>query len=117
MRRIHALLEERSDSVAEHVRLNLEWHRAVMSASRNELLIAFFEAIAQSVHAATEIQNLNSVKVRREVIRVHELIFAAIEAKDPDSAFRRMQGHLRSYALKVRQISARNAAGGNKRPL
>jgi len=66
MTRIHQALDQVLD-VAEHVRLNLQWHRAVMRASRNELLIAFFDAIADSVQAATESQSLNSLEVRRDV--------------------------------------------------
>jgi len=106
MTRIHGLLDQVSDNIAEHVRLNLQWHRAVVRASRNELLIAFFDAIAQSVQAATENRGLNSASVRREVVRVHERILAAIAAQDPDAAFRRMQGHLGSYSALVKQLAA-----------
>src|SRR5712671_1935872 len=94
MAAIHRQLEAVSDDVGAHVRLNLQWHRAVMRASRNELLIAFFDAIAQSVHAATESRSLNSADLRREVVRVHERVLAAIAAQDGDAAFRRMQRHL-----------------------
>src|ERR1043165_9864837 len=59
MTRIHKALDQVTDDVAEHVRLNLMWHRAIMRASRNELLIAFFDAIADSVQAATESKRLN----------------------------------------------------------
>ncbi len=110
MTRIHGLLDRVSDDIAEHVRLNLQWHRAVVRASRNELLIAFFDAIAHSVQAATENRGLNSSAVRREVVRVHERILAAIAAQDADAAFRRMQGHLSSYSALVKQIAGDAAA-------
>ena len=106
MTRIHDLLDRVKDDVSEHVRLNLQWHRAVVRASRNELLIAFFDAIADSVQAATENRGLNSADVRRDVVRVHERILAAIAAQDPDAAFRRMQGHLGSYSALVKQLAA-----------
>jgi DNA-binding FadR family transcriptional regulator len=105
MTRIHHLLDRVTDDVAEHVRLNLQWHRAVVRASRNELLIAFFDAISQSVHAATENSSLNSADVRREVVRVHERILAAIAAQDADAAFRRMQGHLGAYSTLVKTLA------------
>jgi GntR family transcriptional regulator, transcriptional repressor for pyruvate dehydrogenase complex len=102
MTRIHAALERVSDDVGEHVRLNLLWHRAIMHASRNELLIAFFDAIADSVQAATESQSLNSIEVRREVVRAHGRVLAAIAARDGDAAFRRMQRHVGAYSSLVK---------------
>ena len=105
MTRIHRQPAGVSDDVDEHVRLNLQWHRAVMRASRNELLIAFFDAIAQSVHAATESRSLNSADLRREVVRVHERVLAAIVAQDGDAAFRRMQRHLGTYSALAKKIA------------
>jgi DNA-binding FadR family transcriptional regulator len=115
MTRIHELLDQVSDDVAEHVRLNLQWHRAVVRASRNELLIAFFDAISQSVHAATENRSLNSAEVRRDVVRVHERILGAIVAQDPDAAFRRMQGHLGAYSALVKRLADGAAANDTSR--
>ena len=105
MTRVHKALDQVLD-VAEHVRLNLQWHRAVMRASRNELLIAFFDAIADSVQAATESQSLNSLEVRREVVRAHGRVLAAIAAQDADAAFRRMQRHVGAYSLLVKTLAA-----------
>jgi DNA-binding FadR family transcriptional regulator len=110
MTRLHEELERVSGNIPEFVRVNLSWHRAVVRASRNELLIAFFDAIAQSVQAATESRRLNAPEVRREVIRVHERVLAAIAAGDADAAFRRMQGHLGAYSTLAKRI-----AGGAKR--
>jgi DNA-binding FadR family transcriptional regulator len=104
MTRIHQALEQVSNDVAEHVRLNLLWHRAIMRASRNELLIAFFDAIADSVQAATESQSLNSIDVRREVVRAHGRVLAAIAARDPEAAFRRMQRHVGAYSSLVKTL-------------
>jgi len=115
MTRIHRQLAGVSDDVDEHVRLNLQWHRAVMRASRNELLIAFFDAIAQSVHAATESRSLNSADLRREVVRVHERVLAAIAAQDGDAAFRRMQRHLGTYSALAKKIAEPQLPGPKKR--
>lgn len=105
MTRIHGALEQVSADVAEHVRLNLQWHRAIMGASRNELLIAFFDAIADSVQAATESRSLNSADVRREVVRAHGRVLAAIAARDADAAFRRMQRHVGAYSTLVKTLA------------
>jgi GntR family transcriptional repressor for pyruvate dehydrogenase complex len=104
MTRIHAALEQVSD-VTEHVRLNLQWHRAIMRASRNELLNAFFDAIADSVQAATESRSLNSADVRREVVRAHGRVLAAIASRDADAAFRRMQRHVGAYSARVKALA------------
>lgn len=109
MTRLHHLLEDVGDDIPEYVRLNLQWHSAVVRASRNELLIAFFDAIAQSIHAATESHNLNSAAVRRDVVRVHGRVLAAIEARDPEAAFRRMQGHIGAYCSLVTDLAGASA--------
>ena len=119
MMRIHDLLALVSDDVAEHVRLNLMWHRAIMRASGNELLIAFFDAIADSVQAATESQSLNSADVRREVVRAHGRVLAAIVAKDADAAFRRMQRHVGAYSSLVKALAddeSGKARGNGRKP-
>jgi GntR family transcriptional regulator, transcriptional repressor for pyruvate dehydrogenase complex len=102
MTRVHRLLEAVPDNVTEYVRLNLEWHRAVVRASRNELMTAFFDAIATAVHAMTESHSLYSPQIHRDVVRVHERVIAAIAARDPDAAFRRMQGHIGAYNTLVK---------------
>ena len=112
MARLHEALERVGDDISEHVRLNLAWHRAVMRASRNELLIAFFDAIAQSVQAATESQALNSAEVRREVVHAHARVLDAIKAQDAEAAFRRMQRHVGAYTATVKSL----AEGGAARP-
>src|SRR5689334_18446395 len=116
MTRIHKALDLVTDDVAEHVRLNLLWHRAIMRASRNELLIAFFDAIADSVQAATESQSLNSADVRREVVRAHGRVLAAIMAKDSDAAFRRMQRHVGAYSSLVKTLAEDEGKTAPKKP-
>ena len=86
-----------------------------MRASRNELLIAFFDAIADSVQAATESRSLNSLEVRREVVRAHGRVLAAIAAQDADAAFRRMQRHVGAYSLLVKTLAAGAEARTNSK--
>lgn len=115
MARIHEALGHVSDDIGEHVRLNLAWHRAVMRASQNELLIAFFDAIAQSVQAATESQALNSAELRRDVVRAHGRVLDAISARDGGAAFRRMQRHVGAYAATVKSLADKPAERPRKR--
>jgi GntR family transcriptional regulator, transcriptional repressor for pyruvate dehydrogenase complex len=113
MTRIHQAFEAISADAEAHVRLNLEWHRAVVKASRNELMIAFFNAIADSVNSVAESHSLFSPEVHREVARVHSRVLAAIAARDPDAAFRRMQGHLGTYSARVKQLDMSRTTRGN----
>jgi GntR family transcriptional regulator, transcriptional repressor for pyruvate dehydrogenase complex len=115
MTRIHQEFEAISNDGEAHTRLNLEWHRAVMKASHNELMIAFFNAIADAVTAVSESHSLFSPEVHREVARVHGRVLAAIAARDPDAAFRRMQGHMGTYSTLVKQLDKDRTANGNSR--
>lgn len=99
-------LEAAAGNIAEFVRTNLDWHLAVMKASQNEILVAFFTAMTQPIHAATEYRSLNTAEVRRKVVRVHQQVIAAIAARDADAAFRRMQRHVSAYAVLARQLAA-----------
>ena len=116
MTRLHEALAQVSDDVGEHVRLNLLWHRTIVRASRNELLIAFFDAISDSVQAATESRSLNSAEVRREVVRAHARVLAAIAAQDADAAFRRMQRHVGAYSALVKTLAQKSENANAARP-
>ena len=115
MARIHRQFEAIANDGAAHMRLNLEWHRAVVKASGNELMIAFFTAIADAVLAVSESHRLFSPEIHREVARVHGRVHQAIAERDPEAAFRRMLGHVGTYSTLVKQLDERRAAGGNGR--
>jgi DNA-binding FadR family transcriptional regulator len=113
MTRIHQEFEAISNDGEAHTHINLAWHRAVVKASGNELMIAFFNAIADAIVAVSESHSLFSPEVHREVVRVHARVLAAIAARDSDAAFRRMQGHLGAYTVRVTQVANRTVANGN----
>jgi DNA-binding FadR family transcriptional regulator len=114
MTRLHQAFEAANNATA-HIHLNLEWHRAVMRASRNELMIAFFNALADSVTAVSESHSLFSPDIHREVARVHGRVLQAIAAQDPDAAFRRMLGHVGTYSTLVKQLDRSRSANGSGR--
>lgn len=94
-------------NVPRFLQLNVDWHLAVVRASRNQLLIAFITAIAQNIHSATDLKNFNSEQIRAATLRIHERVAAAIAAGDADAAERRMRRHVAAY---VKQVEARAAA-------
>lgn len=101
----HAELEGAFADIPRFLRANVDWHLAVVEASHNELLIAFMSAIAQAIHAATEIENFNSEERRRVVTHIHGRITEAIRAGDEDAAERRMRRHVGAYVASVTEAA------------
>lgn len=101
-----------AEDVPRFLRLNLDWHLAVVRASRNELLIAFMSAISQAIHAATDLENFNPEGVRAATLRIHDRVVAAIRAGDADAAERRMRRHVHAYVEHVEARATAAAAGG-----
>jgi DNA-binding FadR family transcriptional regulator len=99
----HERLQAADGDVPAFLRANLDWHLGVVKAGRNELLIAFISAIAQSVYDATDLQGFNSPEERQVVIRAHQRVMEAIEARDGDAAERRMKRHVGAYVESVGQ--------------
>jgi len=95
----HLKLEQASESgdIPGFLKINLEWHVQVVSASHNALLIAFISAISKSVYAATDLDGFNSIEVRQAVIQAHRRVMDAIQLRDGDAAERRMGRHVGAY--------------------
>ena len=77
---------------------NLDWHVGVAMASHNELLIGFMTALSHAIYTGTENAAFVDDKVRADTQRAHRSITAAIRGGDPDTASRRMRGHVHTYA-------------------
>jgi DNA-binding FadR family transcriptional regulator len=99
--RCHQRIQAQIDDIPAFLQANLDWHLGVVRAGRNELLIAFVNAIAQSMYAATDLQGFNSAEVRHAVVRAHQKVMDAIEAGDADAAARRMGRHVGAYVSSV----------------
>lgn len=82
--------------------INIAWHNAIATASRNDLLAAFLYAISYDVVASTVSEEYDTASLRQEVVKAHERIIAAIEAGDGDAAFRRMERHVKATRAKTR---------------
>tara|TARA_R110000751_G_scaffold271365_2_gene371318 strand:- start:160603 stop:161367 length:765 start_codon:yes stop_codon:yes gene_type:complete len=95
---LHELLANSVDDLPAFLRANIDWHMAIVHASHNDLLIAFMDSIAPSVYAVTNVEHLNPVPVRMEVIKVHSQITQAIVDGDLEAAKRRMERHVHAYA-------------------
>jgi DNA-binding FadR family transcriptional regulator len=76
--------------------INVEWHNIVGAASRNDLLAAFLYSISYGVAVSTMADEYDTADVHKDVIRIHARIIEAIEARNGDVAFRRMEQHVRA---------------------
>lgn len=87
-------VEDAYADVPRYLAENVKWHCAIAAASHNELLRAFMVAISSMVYQASAIEDFATEDVRKVVLKAHRRIFAAIAAKDPEAARRRMTRHL-----------------------
>jgi len=100
----HRRLVEQIDDVPHFLRANLDWHVSVVLAAHNELLSAFIGAFAQTVYQSTDLQEFSPPDIRATVARAHQAVMDAIEAGDPDAAWRRMSRHVGAYVNRVKLV-------------
>lgn len=110
MREIHRQFTDSATDVAAYKRLNLDWHLAVAQASGNDLLIALMEAIAEPIFEAGGYHSVTTPSIRKEAIRAHAAVMDAIETRNSELAFSRMQKHLSAYADIARRKLGRSNA-------
>lgn len=97
--KLKALNEDLSAAVSDRMQfaaINVEWHNAVAAASRNDLLAAFLFSMSFGVAISTTADEYDTIEVRKAAVDAHTKIIGAIEAQNPDLAFRRMEQHVRA---------------------
>lgn len=92
-----ARLAECWEDLPAYLLENVRWHLAIVDATHNELLIAFMSALGEAILAGTNIEDVNSLDVRRAALRAHDGVVTAIRDRDPDAAFRRMHRHVHAF--------------------
>lgn len=85
-----------SGDTAAFLAENVEWHLAIVRASRNELFIAIMGSLAPAIHEATEIEPFRRPEIREATIAAHDRVVAAIERRDADAARKYMAGHVKA---------------------
>ncbi len=94
-------LETSLENVSRYLKANTKWHLAVMEASHNDLLIGFMLAIADVMHAATNIDEFNTPESRLAVAKAHRRVMDAIVSQDAPAARRRMERHVVAYSKQI----------------
>lgn len=80
--------------------LNIDWHTAVVKASKNPLFLSIMTSISPALYSATSREEFD-MTVRSTVLHSHARISDAIEAGDQDAARRRMMRHVSSYGEQI----------------
>lgn len=96
LRALNAEMANALDDRNQFAAINIEWHNAVATASRNDLLAAFLYSISYGVVVSTVIEEYDTPGLRAEVVKAHERIIVAIVNGDGDAAFRRMERHVQA---------------------
>jgi DNA-binding FadR family transcriptional regulator len=103
LEQIQARFEDSAVSLDEWAHINVDWHLAIATASRNELLTGVWKAVSSLMHEASAIDvPYNSAEVRRTVCHAHRRILDAIASGDGEAAARRMARHLGAYVEHIR---------------
>lgn len=100
IRRILAESETALDNLEKFSALNIDWHTAVVGASKNPLFLSIMTSISPALYSATTREEFDD-KIRSTVLRTHTRISDAIEEGDPDAARRRMLRHVTFYGEKL----------------
>jgi DNA-binding FadR family transcriptional regulator len=96
LRALNAEMAHVLDDRDQFAAINIEWHNAVATASRNDLLAAFLYSISYGVVVSTVIEEYDTPGLRAEVVKAHERIIVAIADGDGAAAFRRMERHVQA---------------------
>ncbi|MGH3631524.1 MAG: FadR/GntR family transcriptional regulator [Sciscionella sp.] len=97
----------KSDSLADFLQANVDWHVAVAIAGHNELLTGFMLALSRAIYTSTDNQGFVDAEVRRTTAKAHQSVTKAIRDQNADAAARRMSRHVHSYAEAVTQVDER----------
>jgi GntR family transcriptional repressor for pyruvate dehydrogenase complex len=92
-----AAWEDATGNVAASSRLDVDFHRAIAKAGRNELFLVLLDSIA-GVLLENRRATLALEHQHAKVYAEHRDIVAAIEARDPETARRAMAVHLSGVA-------------------
>jgi DNA-binding FadR family transcriptional regulator len=96
-----------NSSLADFLQANVDWHVAVATATRNELIAAFMIALSRAIYTSTENEGFVDAEVRRITAQAHRSITEAIQKQDATAAARRMTRHVHSYAAAVAAFDER----------
>ncbi|MFM0738000.1 FadR/GntR family transcriptional regulator [Paraburkholderia xenovorans] len=113
LERFASELERGNTDVAAH---DVEFHLQIARASGNRYFFDVLSQLGRAVSPRTrlgsaEIAELDHVELLRNVLNEHQLIYRAIERRDPDDARAAMRMHLSNSRERLRRAHDQGKAG------
>jgi DNA-binding FadR family transcriptional regulator len=102
LEQITANMEQEKENLPSYLALDMAFHEAVVKASKNEVLIAAFEAIAE-YHKYSQVFSSTYDMCEEDALKYHKKILNAIMDGDTKNALRLLSDHLEN--MLDRQIS------------
>ena len=107
-----ATLDAANEAIAlggleEFLQANVDWHVAVATASRNEILAGVMIAMSRAIYTATNTEGFVTDEVRSIAQRAHKSVTRAIRERDPEAAARRMTRHIHGHATAALEVENR----------
>jgi GntR family transcriptional regulator, galactonate operon transcriptional repressor len=111
LRTMHAALQdlEGARQPAELAAADLRFHRSVLAATHNDLLLQL-GAVLQPVLLLRDLVAYRSHPGDRDSMALHAAVLAAVEAQDPDTAEQRMHDLLRKAANDAERAARRRSS-------
>lgn len=96
-----------ADDLDAFLRANVDWHVAVATAGRNEILTGVMMALSRAIYTTTNNEGFVNDEVRSITARAHRSVTRAIRERDAEAAVRRMTRHVHSYAAAALAVEDR----------
>lgn len=81
------------------IECKVRWHRALATASHNELLSTFMEAVSRAILRQTEVEAHRDPEAMQRSLQAHRDITKAIEEHNSALAYRLMTQHVHTPPL------------------
>jgi GntR family transcriptional repressor for pyruvate dehydrogenase complex len=105
---LHYRIADHSDNVSSLVDADLEFHRAIVEATHNDLLVTLLDSISGLLREhRRQFGSAHELRNRPSVIEDHERILATIARHAPDDARRAMQSHMRTVWQQIEWLASK----------
>lgn len=96
LKRLQAINDEAAASTSDlpaFIDCKIRWHTTIATASRNDLLSTFMEAVSRAILRQTDVAAHRDPVALQRSLSEHRAVTQAIEARDSASAYRLMTHH------------------------
>lgn len=108
-------MAEKVDSPLQYVELDLEFHRALISAAHNPIFHVVLEPFRAALRESRAL-GATVPQAPRRSLSSHRRIFEAIKERDPNRARKEVQGHFRKLAAFLSEAEASRGSRPEQSP-